>query len=251
MTQLNPPSLRSRRGFTLIELLTVIAIIAILSAILIPTVGQMREQARKTADMNKLRQIANASLMFASDNNEKLIQSNYKFTEEAGIDYISQGTTTMRDVAGILAVGVGFNDQSMWISDNEAPSIEFEPFVVSGPEESDPANIKYKLNVEEGEKLSFDYIADLTMLHPTTTPLALTRMYKANNTKSQWDPATSVYDSGGGHVVFLGGNVSWFNDLNGKLVDGAGKRVGSIAEALDKFPSVLTPPTHIENPVEE
>ena len=45
------------RGFTLIELLTVIAIIAILTAILFPVAGTVREQARATDCMSKLHQL--------------------------------------------------------------------------------------------------------------------------------------------------------------------------------------------------
>jgi prepilin-type N-terminal cleavage/methylation domain-containing protein len=58
----------SNLGFTLIELLTVIAIIGILAAIIIPTVGKVRESARYAQGSSNLREIARGNLLFAQDN---------------------------------------------------------------------------------------------------------------------------------------------------------------------------------------
>ena len=55
------------RGFTLIELLTVIAIIGILAAIVIPTVRNATDSAKRTADMSGVRQILTAAKLYAAN----------------------------------------------------------------------------------------------------------------------------------------------------------------------------------------
>lgn len=56
-----------RRGFSLIELLVVIAIIGVLSAILIPVVGHVKENARSSTCASNQRQIALGLNLYAQD----------------------------------------------------------------------------------------------------------------------------------------------------------------------------------------
>jgi prepilin-type N-terminal cleavage/methylation domain-containing protein/prepilin-type processing-associated H-X9-DG protein len=64
-----------RSAFTLIELLTVIAIIGILAAIIIPMVGRVRDSAKSSRCISNLRQITLASSLYANENRGRLPNS--------------------------------------------------------------------------------------------------------------------------------------------------------------------------------
>ncbi|MCB9851777.1 MAG: type II secretion system protein [Phycisphaerales bacterium] len=60
-----------RAGFTLIELLTVMAIISILVAILMPALSGARRESRATKCLANVREIGNATLMYARRNDDR------------------------------------------------------------------------------------------------------------------------------------------------------------------------------------
>ncbi len=63
---------RSAFGFTLVELLVVTAIVAILIALLIPSLGQARAVAKSTVDQANQRGILQGALSYAADNKQSI-----------------------------------------------------------------------------------------------------------------------------------------------------------------------------------
>ncbi|WP_052362398.1 type II secretion system protein [Geminisphaera colitermitum] len=64
------------KAFTLIELLTVIAIIGILAAIMIPTVGAVRKKANTAKAITNLRSIYTGFILYANENKDQICPGN-------------------------------------------------------------------------------------------------------------------------------------------------------------------------------
>ena len=76
------------KGFTLIELLVVISVIAVLMAIMLPTLARARQQGKAVMCLSNLRQLAVASQVYINNNDGYYpIAYMYKFTDSMFISY--------------------------------------------------------------------------------------------------------------------------------------------------------------------
>jgi prepilin-type N-terminal cleavage/methylation domain-containing protein len=84
---------RTRSGFTLIELLTVIAIIAILMAMLLPTANQVKLQTKKAAALNDMKNLVTAVNSFHTEYSVYPIDPALESQGPRDIEYGAPGTS--------------------------------------------------------------------------------------------------------------------------------------------------------------
>ena len=143
-------------AFTLIELLVVISIIALLMGILLPYLGQAREQSRRAACMANLHSIGQAIYIYANNNDDKLIPGDCgiawdiwgRRTEET----VTEQSYQQVNLGYLMSTGIlpmpGDNDHIFFCPSSRLPDGRrpYEQFAGKWESSADEAPISYMFN---------------------------------------------------------------------------------------------------------
>lgn len=192
-------------GFTLVELLTVIAIIAILAGIIIPSVGTMKTRAHKAKAQSNARQIAMAYNTLAADDKNIIkggpFRTKTKPNEAADI----------YEWAGVLANSAGLDDASIWYleADGGAPINIPNTVLAAG---TGDRGVHEDFN---NTSLAWSVVYGMPKSAPASkTPLMWTRGlapdgYWTEKAIGAGESDKSVWGEEGGHIAYLDGHVEW------------------------------------------
>lgn len=206
------------KALTLIELLIALVVVGTLAAMLVPAHDRIRESAAMTADANKIREIGEASLIFAGDHGGRLPPRGGSGSEGlSGLGNTvgmlgSANTTTpsIHSIAAALARYGGLNDATAWISSRDRhPAVHSrgQSTVLTGPLSNQVLTPNFAAS-----GVSYAYIAGRTLDQPATMPVAFTRGLPTVGGDGRWVALANhgVYGADGGYIVYLNGNVNFY-----------------------------------------
>ncbi len=190
---------KNPKSFTLIELLVVVAIIAVLVALLLPALGQARENARRGTCQSNLKQIYMAIVYFTEDNKGYVPQV---FVEDGSKNWMWWPPR----------LGPYFRDD-YWMPGEKNKIYECPTgggYSMNGTIFLPPVQLDRVVN--PSTKM---YVVDVSQGHPSDA----WSLWFNDYTYNFWDPSVNQFykssialrHSDGGNILFVDGHVEWWD----------------------------------------
>lgn len=234
-----------RSGFTLIELLTVIAIIGILAAILIPTIGAVKEKAAQVSSSSNMKQIAVSFSTFSNSGTRTKVIKDGTWS----VDNNDQAGDA-KQWAQVLAYNAGLTDAGLYFisSDEDVALASTLPRSI-GTRSGNAFTLDSDWGTMSADTISYVFVVNMSPnAAASTTPLLWTKGLNESTT-GEWS-ITSPWQGKGGHIAFMDGHVEFFDNLTAdenKLAPGsASGQTGStndISVAIQTTSSTKTYPS--------
>ena len=202
----------SRTGaFTLTELLTVIAIIGVLAAIIIPTVGKVRESARSSQCASNLRQVFNLYMIDVQENRGRT-------PADVELDPVTQKPKSIVWIDRIAAKYFAAAESKGISQSLGCPiQIDLKPNVVTNAAKSQRAPRTYSLNRDLTRDIASPYTPTVRALASFVSPPRTVLAGDGNDSDNSTEYYTGIIGSGGrppetphggkANLVFLDGHV--------------------------------------------
>ena len=226
------PVYRPKKGFTLIELLTVIAIIGVLAAIIIPAVGGVLDNAKRRAAQASLKGIAIGYKNFSTGGSRSRTINDGAFGTDIDNRYSAANSY---DWARVLAYNADVNEAPVYFVDSapDVAGIPRIPQLVLKPDGSEADGWTSATQEAISYSMSIEIPPNST---GNITPVIWTKGH--DGATGTWD-ADSPWVGAGGHIAFLDGHVSWYDNTEDQLIDPDGETTSSIEDAAAD--TVVTP----------